>query len=65
MTSTPGRPPRVCLAPDHLPTERAKYILHEDGTPYQADELPVMVALRTGEMVSGVVAAVRNDHGCS
>jgi PAS domain S-box-containing protein len=48
------------LAPDHLPTERARYILHEDGTPYQADELPVMVALRTGEMVSGVVAAVRN-----
>jgi PAS domain S-box-containing protein len=48
------------LAPDHLPTERAKYILHEDGTPYQTDELPVMVALRTGEMVSGVVAAVRN-----
>ena len=48
------------LAPDHMPTERAKYILHEDGTPYQADELPVMVALRTGEMVSGVVAGVRN-----
>ena len=40
--------------------ERAGQILHEDGTPYRPDELPVMVALRTGEVVSGVVAAVRN-----
>ena len=40
--------------------ERAALILHEDGTPYRPDELPMMVALRTGEMVSGVGAVVRN-----
>ena len=42
--------------------DRALRLLHEDGTPYQPEDLPVMVALRTGEVVSGVVAAVRDER---
>ena len=41
-------------------SERARMLVHEDGSPYQADELPVVIALRTGEVVSGVVAGIRN-----
>jgi PAS domain S-box-containing protein len=49
------------LAPGEMTlADRAGQLLHEDGTPYRPDELPAMVALRTGEMVSGVVAGVRN-----
>ncbi|MCW2935386.1 MAG: putative sensor protein [Actinomycetia bacterium] len=49
------------LAPGEMTAaDCARLISHEDGTPYQADDLPVMVALHTGEMVSGVVAGVRN-----
>ena len=50
------------LAPHHTAAERARHVLHEDGTPYQVDELPVMVALHTGEVVSGVIAGVRNPR---
>jgi PAS domain S-box-containing protein len=35
--------------------------LREDGSPYPAEDLPVRVALRTGVIVSGVVAGLR--HG--
>src|SRR5882724_1673241 len=35
--------------------------LREDGSPYPAEDLPVRVALRTGVIVSGVVAGIR--HG--
>ena len=35
--------------------------VREDGSPFPAEDLPVRVALRTGEIVSGVVAGVR--HG--
>ncbi|HEX3955203.1 MAG TPA: SpoIIE family protein phosphatase [Trebonia sp.] len=49
------------LLPDQMrPQERAGRTLHEDGTPYRPDELPVTVALRTGEVVPGVVAGIRN-----
>ncbi|HEY6787263.1 MAG TPA: SpoIIE family protein phosphatase [Trebonia sp.] len=49
------------LLPEQMrPQERAGRVLHEDGTPYRPDELPVMVALRTGEVVPGVVAGIRN-----
>jgi len=49
------------LAPYEMtPQARARQVLHEDGTPCQPDELPVMIALRTGEMVSGLVFGVRN-----
>jgi PAS domain S-box-containing protein len=40
--------------------DRAARLVHEDGTPYRPDELPATVALRTGEVVAGVVAAVHN-----
>ncbi|HEY6790723.1 MAG TPA: SpoIIE family protein phosphatase, partial [Trebonia sp.] len=40
--------------------DRAARLLHEDGTPYQPEDLPARVALRTGKMVPGVIAAVRN-----
>ena len=48
------------LAPDHTAEDRARHMMHEDGRPYRPDELPAMVALRTGEVVSGVVAGMRN-----
>jgi PAS domain S-box-containing protein len=49
------------LAPDQVTAaDRARHMLHEDGTPYRPDELPGMVALRTGEVVPGVVAGARN-----
>jgi PAS domain S-box-containing protein len=35
--------------------------VREDGSPFPAEDLPVRVALRTGEIVSGVLAGVR--HG--
>jgi PAS domain S-box-containing protein len=35
--------------------------VREDGSPFPADDLPVPVALRTGEIVAGVVVGVR--HG--
>ena len=36
------------------------WALREDGSPFPAQELPVPVALRTGEIVDGVVAGVRH-----
>jgi PAS domain S-box-containing protein len=35
--------------------------VREDGSPFPAEDLPIRVALRTGEIVSGMVAGVR--HG--
>ncbi len=49
------------LAPDAMttwPLDRAGRAVHEDGTPYEPDELPVMVALRTGEIVADVVVGL-------
>ena len=34
--------------------------VREDGTPFPAQELPVLAALRTGQVVSGVVVGVRH-----
>ena len=48
------------LPADHTAADRARHTLHEDGTPYRPEDLPIMVALRTGEVVPGVVAAVDN-----
>jgi PAS domain S-box-containing protein len=48
------------LPPGHTAAERAKLTLHEDGTPFLPDELPAMIALRTGKVVPPVVAAARN-----
>ncbi len=50
-----GLVPRGMTAAD-----RARQAVHEDGTPYQPDELPAMVALRTGKMIPGVVGGIRN-----
>jgi PAS domain S-box-containing protein len=52
------------LAPDAMttrPLDRAGRAVHEDGSPFQPDELPVVVALRTGEVVADVVLGV--PHG--
>jgi PAS domain S-box-containing protein len=52
------------LAPDAMitwPAGRAGRAVHEDGTPYRPDEAPVLVALRTGEIVADVVVGV--PHG--
>jgi PAS domain S-box-containing protein len=49
------------LAPGEMTTaDRAGQTVHEDGTPYRPDDLPGMIALRTGEMVPGVVAGIRS-----
>ncbi len=48
------------LPANHTVDERARHTLHEDGTPYRPDELPAVIALRTGTVVSGVPAGVRN-----
>jgi PAS domain S-box-containing protein len=50
------------VAPGHTAADRARHTLHEDGTPYRPDDLPAMVALRTGEVVSGEVVGVRNPR---
>jgi PAS domain S-box-containing protein len=36
--------------------------VHEDGTPYRPEELPVSVALRTGRVVSDLVLGVRHSR---
>jgi PAS domain S-box-containing protein len=43
------------------PVVPAGQAVREDGSPFPPDELPVRVALRTGEVVAGVVAGV--PHG--
>jgi PAS domain S-box-containing protein len=43
------------------PVIPAGQTLREDGTPFPPEDLPVRVALRTGEIVAGTVAGVR--HG--
>ena len=43
------------------PIVPAGQAVHEDGSPFLAEELPVPLALRTGEIVTGVVAGIR--HG--
>ena len=42
--------------------DRAAWLLHEDGTPYEPEDLPAKVALRTGDVVAGVVASVHNPR---
>ncbi len=52
------------LAPEVLtswPLIQVRQAVHEDGSPYRSDEVPVNVALRTGQVVAGVVAGV--PHG--
>ena len=49
------------LAPHGMttgPPDRVGRAVHEDGTPYQLEETPVLVALRKGEMVADVVVGV-------
>ncbi len=52
------------LAPEAMtvwPLVQATQAVHEDGTAYRADEVPVNVALRTGQIVADAVAGV--PHG--
>lgn len=53
-----GRAPAAMTA---WPLNRAGHIVHEDGSPFQPDELPVAVALRTGKVVADVLTGV--PHG--
>ena len=43
------------------PLVQSTSAVHEDGTPFEPDEVPVTVALRTGEIVADVVAGL--PHG--
>jgi PAS domain S-box-containing protein len=52
------------LAPEtltSLPIAQVRQAIHEDGSPYDPDEIPVSVAFRTGEVVAGAVVGV--PHG--
>jgi PAS domain S-box-containing protein len=52
------------LAPEtltSLPLALVRQAVHEDGSPYQPDEIPVNVSLRTGRVVAGAVVGV--PHG--
>jgi PAS domain S-box-containing protein len=52
------------LAPESLtywPLAQIRQAVHEDGSPYQPHEIPVNIALRTGEVVAGAIAGV--PHG--
>ncbi len=52
------------LAPEtltSLPLAQARQAVREDGSPYQLDEIPINVALRTGQVVHGAVVGV--PHG--
>jgi PAS domain S-box-containing protein len=52
------------LAPEtltSLPLNQARQAVREDGSPYQLDEIPINVALRTGQVVPGAVVGV--PHG--
>jgi len=61
IAANPAATEILGLGPDQLGlANRARITLHEDGTSYRPQELPAMVALRTGESVSGVIAGVRN-----
>ncbi len=40
------------------PVVRDKIAFHEDGSPYRPDEFPVMVALRTGQIVAGALVGL-------
>jgi PAS domain S-box-containing protein len=54
------------LAPDamtSLPLVQARQALKEDGSPYQLDELPVSVALRTGQIVANVAGVPHGRTG--
>ncbi len=54
-----GLPPEMLTT---LPIVQASQAVHEDGSPYRLDELPVSVALRTGQVVAGAVAGVPHGH---
>ncbi len=58
--SNPAAEALLGLPPDHTAAQRAELTLHEDGTPYRPEELPALIALRTGKVVPPVVAAARN-----
>lgn len=52
------------LAPEAMttwPLDRDRRPVHEDGSPFRQDELPVVVAMRTGTVVADVVAGM--PHG--
>jgi PAS domain S-box-containing protein len=44
------------------PLARSSSAVHEDGSAYQFDELPVMVALRTGEIVADQVVGTSDER---
>ncbi len=53
------------LAPSAMttwPLDEARRAIHADGSPYQRDELPVMVALRTGVVAADVVAGIPHER---
>jgi len=45
------------------PLDQAGRVVHEDGSPFEADELPVAVALRTGEVADAVAGMPHEQTG--
>ncbi len=64
LGANPAAAEMLGLAPDAItswPLIQAGRAVHEDGTPFEPADVPVMVALRTGEVVADVVAGL--PHG--
>jgi diguanylate cyclase (GGDEF)-like protein/PAS domain S-box-containing protein len=55
------------LSPDHLTGRRLSdpdwRVMHEDGTPWPADQHPSIVALRTGNAVSDAIMGIHKPDG--
>ena len=64
LGSNPAAAEILGLAPEAMstwPLDRAGRAIHEDGSAYKPDELPVMTALRTGQVVADALVGL--PHG--
>ena len=65
LGANPAAAEIIGLAPDAItswPLIQARRAVHEDGTPFEPADVPVMVALRTGEVVADVVVGLVHGH---
>jgi PAS domain S-box-containing protein len=61
MGANPAAAAILGLTPDTTtawPLDRDRRAVHEDGSPFRPDELPVVIALRTGTVVANVIAGM-------
>lgn len=66
LGSNPAAAEILGLAPEAMttwPIDRARRAVHEDGSSYRPEDLPVTIALRTGKVVADVIIGL--PHGRS